>query len=182
MTDVDLATRLRRAVASADPGWAVQPSRLRRALVDELGPDGHRFRSQLHQLVVAADENIPVRLRRTGWSPEVRDELAAALMAARGWTEAAAAWTVTTWAAALDLIDPAAAREATATVEPTTTDTVTDLGKTDVGKTDIGKTDVGKTDLGETDHDPATNLAPDVAGSTSSATDSATDTAFGDPS
>lgn len=158
MTDVDLADHLRRAVAGADPSWIVQPSRLRRALTDELGTDGHRWRSQVHQLVVAADEHIPVRLRRTGWSPEARDELATALMAARGWTEAAAVWAVTTWAAALDLIDPPAGR-ATATVEP--------------AATDIGPTDIGPTDVATTGDDQATNMATDIADTTSSTPDSA---------
>lgn len=153
MTD-DLADRLRRAVAGAGSTWAAQPSRLRRALVDELGPDGHRYRSQLHLLVVAADENIPIRLRRTGWSPEARDELAASLMAARGWTEAAATWAVTTWASALDLIDPTTERAERAETRPS-----------HQGVTNMATEVVAA-------NDPATALVTDIAEPTSSATDS----------
>jgi hypothetical protein len=112
MSDQQIVDHLRHALASADPMWVSQPSRLRRALVDELGSGGHRYRSEIHQLVVAADENVPARLRRAGWSPDVRDELASALIAARGWTQAAATWAVSTWAAALELDDTAVPRSA----------------------------------------------------------------------
>lgn len=152
MTHADLADHLRRAVGGADPGWTAQPSRLRRALDDELGPDRHRYRSELHQLVVAADENIPIRLRHAGWSPEARDELAATLMAARGWTEAAATWAVTTWAAALDLIDPTPTRLGSAIANPIPT--------------------AMSTDVASAHDEPATDMVTDAANRTGSATDS----------
>ncbi len=105
MSDADLITALRLAVARADPSWVNQPSHLRRRLEEELGAGARGWRAQIHQLVVAAEERIPIRLRRNGWSLEERDDLAHVLIAGRGWTAEASLWAVTTWAVALGLID-----------------------------------------------------------------------------
>ena len=96
MTDRDLVAPLQAAIARADPAWVSQPSHIRRRLLEELGADARRHRAQVHQLVVAAEERIPIRLRRNGWSPGERDELGHALVASRGWTPDAADWAVTT--------------------------------------------------------------------------------------
>ncbi|MET0458147.1 MAG: hypothetical protein ABW195_02800 [Ilumatobacteraceae bacterium] len=71
----------------------------------ELGPEARRRRAQVHQLVVAAEERIPLRLKRDGWSERGREDLGQLLVATRGWTAEAADWAVTTWAAALGLTD-----------------------------------------------------------------------------
>lgn len=102
MTD-DFVAPLRAAIERADPNWMTQPSHLRRRLEEELGPDSRQHRAQVHQLVVAAEERIPVRLQRNGWSPGERAELTGVLVSTRGWTPEASEWAVVTWAAALDL-------------------------------------------------------------------------------
>ncbi|HEY4609637.1 MAG TPA: hypothetical protein VIH06_10550, partial [Ilumatobacteraceae bacterium] len=105
MTERDLVAALQVAIARADPSWISQPSHLRRRLEEELGPDAREHRAQVHQLVVAAEERVPIRLKRNGWSPTERRELAHLLVATRGWTPEAADWAVATWAAALGLSD-----------------------------------------------------------------------------
>jgi hypothetical protein len=103
MTEQDLVDSLKAAIDRSDPSWTTQPSRLRRRLEEELGANARKHRAQVHQLVVAAEERIPLRLKRNGWSPEERAELGDVLVRTRGWTPAAADWTVATWAAALGL-------------------------------------------------------------------------------
>jgi hypothetical protein len=105
MTERDLVTSLQTAIQRADPTWVSQPSHLRRRLEEELGVDARSHRSQIHQIIVAAEERIPVRLKRNGWSPTERDELGHLLVVTRGWTAGAADWAVLTWAAALGLTD-----------------------------------------------------------------------------
>ena len=125
MNERDLVDPLKAAIMRADANWVSQPSHLRRRLEEELGPDARRHRAQIHQLVVAAEERIPVRLKRNGWSPDERDELGHLLVATRGWTAEASEWAVATWAAALGLTDerPSApslpTRSERAVVEPT---------------------------------------------------------------
>lgn len=120
MTERDLVAPLQAAIARADPSWLTQPSHLRRRLEEELGVDARPFRAQVHQLIVAAEERVPIRLRRNGWSPIEREELVNLLIGTRGWTVGASEWTVATWAAALGLSDerpvvpPPAARQRTA--------------------------------------------------------------------
>lgn len=99
---------LRLAVERSDPAWVSQPSHLRRRLDQVLGSSAKPQRTQVHQLVVAAEERIPVRLQRNGWSPTERDELIQLLIDVRGWTEPAAAWAVITWGGALGLTDEVA--------------------------------------------------------------------------
>jgi len=105
MTERDLVAALQVAVARADASWTSQPSHLRRRLEEELGADARQHRAQIHQLVVAAEERIPIRLQRNGWSPSERAELGHVLVATRGWTPEASDWAVATWAAALGLSD-----------------------------------------------------------------------------
>lgn len=105
MATDDLVDTLKAAIERADPNWVTQPSHLRRRLDDELGADARALRARVHQLVVGAEERVPVRLGRDGWSPEAREELVSRLVATRGWTSAAADWTVVTWAGAMGLTD-----------------------------------------------------------------------------
>ena len=105
MTEFDLVASLQTAIARADATWISQPSHLRRRLEEELGAGARAHRAQIHQLVVAAEERIPIRLKRNGWSPAERDELGHLLVVTRGWTAEASDWAVTTWAAALGLTD-----------------------------------------------------------------------------
>lgn len=105
MTERDLVECLRTAIARADGAWVTQPSRLRRRLDEELGGDARRYRAQVHQLVVAAEERIPTRLQRGGWGDGQRDELVDVLVSTRGWTMDASQWAVDTWAAALGIAD-----------------------------------------------------------------------------
>lgn len=100
---VDLVEALKLAIERADPNWGNQPSHLRRRLDEVLGPEATPNRAQVHQLVVAAEERIPDRLRSGGWSPTQRDDLVARLVSARGWTPSASEWTVVAWAGALGL-------------------------------------------------------------------------------
>lgn len=101
----DLVDPLKAAIRRADPSWITQPSHLRRRLDEELGQDARAYRAQVHQLVVAAEERIPIRLRRDGGSQAAQVELVNLLVGARGWTVPASEWAVATWAAALDLSD-----------------------------------------------------------------------------
>jgi hypothetical protein len=78
-----------------------QPSRLRTALRAELGPDADRHRSQVHQLVVAAEERVPAAVVDLVGDAQGLEELARSLAAARGWTPEVAREAVRTWATAL---------------------------------------------------------------------------------
>ncbi len=111
----DLVDPLKSAIQRADPSWVTQPSHLRRRLDEELGPDARLYRAQVHQLIVAAEERIPIRLRRNGGSPTEQIELVNLLVGTRGWTVTASEWVVATWAAALGLSDerPAVTQAAT---------------------------------------------------------------------
>ena len=105
MAAVDLTAALRAAIARAGPVGLNQPSHLRKRLEEELGSDARAQRARIHQLVVAAEERLPVRLTRGGWSLSKRDQLAEVLVTQRGWTPQAAVWAVATWAVALGLTD-----------------------------------------------------------------------------
>ncbi len=105
MTERDLVAALQAAILRADSNWVSQPSHLRRRLEEEFGADARQHRAQIHQLIVAAEERIPIRLKRNSWSPTERAELGQMLVVTRGWTAEASDWAVTTWAAALGLTD-----------------------------------------------------------------------------
>ncbi len=115
MTSQPSADPLVRAVAAvvlADPqGYAARPSRFRSRLVTELGGGAdHRpggldaaYRTDVHLLTAAVEEQLPARLRSTGVFGA--DDLAAEateLARVRGWTPAAAERVVTVWAQALE--------------------------------------------------------------------------------
>jgi hypothetical protein len=100
-----LADVLRRVLSESDDGWTKQPGVLRSRLNAAVGADATALRPRIHQLVVAADEKIPARLRSAGADPASIDELSSVLAAARGWTQEAARSTVVTWATALGLVD-----------------------------------------------------------------------------
>jgi hypothetical protein len=108
ITEQEMALTLRRAVKHAGSGWASQPSRLRLSLEQVLGDEARAHRTQIHQLVVAAEERIPARLSAAGDdSSALGRELAYGLASTRGWTVDAAAWAVRTWAASLGTpLDP----------------------------------------------------------------------------
>lgn len=120
MNRTDLVEPLQTAIIRADSSWLTQPSQLRRRLEEELGPDARAHRAQVHQLTVAAEERVPIRLKRNGWSTAERDELVQGLVTTRGWTPAAANWTVTTWAAALGLVEERPSIPSTGPARPTT--------------------------------------------------------------
>ena len=65
---VDLTIALRSSVHRAGPDWPSQPSRLRLGLDETLGADAPRYRTQVHQLVVAAEERVPAALSDAGSS------------------------------------------------------------------------------------------------------------------
>jgi hypothetical protein len=105
VTDVSIVVALQNALRRADPTWVNQPSHLRRRLEEEFGADARQHRSRIHQLVVAAEERIPTRLQRSGWSDTTRADLARVLIDTRGWTPEASDWAIDTWAAALGVSD-----------------------------------------------------------------------------
>lgn len=103
-----LLTALRRAVAA--PGAAERPGRLRQQLDAALGPeDSTRMRRQVHQIVAAAEENVPHHLRRISpLTAQSLQRLSDDLAAARGWRPDAAQRTTQLWATALGFADVAA--------------------------------------------------------------------------
>jgi len=103
MNEQDLAATLRQAVELAGDNWRAQPSILKRRLNDILASEATPLRAKVHLLVVAAEEKVPTRLGASGSDPERHREIAAELAATRGWTDAAALWAITTWAAAMGL-------------------------------------------------------------------------------
>jgi hypothetical protein len=98
---VDLTSALRSSVHRAGPDWPAQPSRLRLCLDETLGADAPRYRTQVHQLVVAAEERVPAALSDAGSNGAPLGPIAATLAASRGWDDDVALWAVGTWAAAL---------------------------------------------------------------------------------
>lgn len=105
MNENDMVDELRRAIERSDPSWVNQPSHLRRRLEEELGADARPRRAQIHLLIVGAEERLPARLRRSGWTSVERNRLVELLVTTRGWTPTASHWVVATWAGALGLTD-----------------------------------------------------------------------------
>lgn len=95
--------------AMAAPG-ADRPGRLRGRLDEALGPeDSARLRRLVHQVVAAAEENLPHDLRRIApLTPQSLHRLSQDLADARGWTPDAARRTTQLWASALGFADLAA--------------------------------------------------------------------------
>ena len=85
---------------SSDPA---RPGQLRMALTSRLGPEeSHRLRALLHQVVIAAEENLPTALGRVSpLTTEALRRLSTELATARGWSEEAAERTTRVWVAAL---------------------------------------------------------------------------------
>ena len=98
---------LRTALGS--PG-ADRPGRLRGRLEAALGPeDSARLRRLVHQVVAAAEENLPHDLRRIApLTPQSLHRLSQDLAEARGWTPETARRTTQLWACALGFGDLAA--------------------------------------------------------------------------
>lgn len=104
MSDVDMAAVLRVSIQAAGPGWAAQPSRLRLSINESLGSNAPRYRSEVHQIIVAAEERVPSRLAGVPAADASQlDDLASDLAATRGWNLDAATRAVTTWAEAMGL-------------------------------------------------------------------------------
>jgi hypothetical protein len=93
--------------ATAAPGDADRPGRLRRQLEAALGPEeSRRQRRLVHQLVVAAEENLPLDLRRISpLTSQSLHRLSQDLATARGWTPDAAQRATQLWASALGFAD-----------------------------------------------------------------------------
>ena len=100
MTEPDLVAALREAISRSGEGWQSQPSLLKRRLEQVLGSDAVPSRSQVHLLLVAAEEKVPSRLAG-GPDSTALGEVAHDLAMTRGWTLAAAEWSVEIWAEAL---------------------------------------------------------------------------------
>lgn len=100
-----MLTALRMAVAT--PADVARPGRLRQRLEEVLGQeDSIRLRRLVHQVVAAAEENLPHDLRRiTPLTPQSLHRLSNDLAAARGWTPDAARRTTQLWASALGFGD-----------------------------------------------------------------------------
>ena len=96
-----MVTTLRAALES--PSDAGRPGQLRRRLEAQLGPDEtQRLRRLVHQVVAAAEENLPANLRRIApLTSESLQRLSGELAASRGWTQEAAQRATQIWAAAL---------------------------------------------------------------------------------
>ncbi len=123
LPDEQMVDALRSAMERAGGDWVAQPSRLRVRLEESLGPDARTERGRIHQLMVAADERVPIRLTRTEGDLEEQLKLADMLVTTRGWRPEAATWSVRTWAAALGYrpteANSAAERETPAPLPPT---------------------------------------------------------------
>ena len=95
-----------RTTVTAAPG-PLHPSRLKLLVEDALGPESSQeLRREIHQVVVAAEEHLPMRMTRI--SPLTTSSLAslsAELAAVRGWSAPAAERATRTWAAALGFDD-----------------------------------------------------------------------------
>lgn len=93
--------------AVANPADAARPGRLRQRLEGALGPqDSVRLRRLVHQVVAAAEENLPHDLRRiTPLTTQSLHRLSDDLAAARGWSPDAARRTTQLWASALGFGD-----------------------------------------------------------------------------
>jgi hypothetical protein len=96
-----LLEALRATVAAAPT--PLHPSQLRLLVEEALGPERSRdLRREIHQVVVAAEEHLPMRMTRI--SPLTASSLAnlsSELAAARGWSPQTAERATRTWAAAL---------------------------------------------------------------------------------
>ena len=103
----DFRTMLAALRAAMETPGADRPGRLRSRLDAALGPeDSTRLRRLVHQVVAAAEENLPHDLRRIApLTPQSLHRLSQDLADARGWTPDAARRTTQLWASALGFAD-----------------------------------------------------------------------------
>ncbi|CUR54410.1 hypothetical protein NOCA2150152 [metagenome] len=90
--------------AAVKPGVAeVHPGQLQLEVERALGPDDfRRLRREVHQLVAAAQEHLPIRLTRIApLTPETLNGLSRELAESRGWAVETAQWATRMWAIAL---------------------------------------------------------------------------------
>lgn len=106
----DFKTMLVALRAAVEAPGADRPGRLRGRLEAALGPeDSARLRRLVHQVVAAAEENLPHDLRRIApLTPQSLHRLSQDLADARGWTPDAARRATQLWASALGFSDLAA--------------------------------------------------------------------------
>ena len=106
----DFRTMLAALRTAMETPGADRPGRLRGRLDAVLGPeDSTRLRRLVHQVVAAAEENLPHDLRRIApLTPQSLHRLSQDLADARGWTPDAARRTTQLWASALGFADLAA--------------------------------------------------------------------------
>lgn len=92
------------------PADAGRPGQLRLRMEAALGPDeAQRLRRLVHQVVGAAEENLPANLRRIApLTQESLQRLSGELATSRGWSQEAAQRTTQIWAAALGFEELAA--------------------------------------------------------------------------
>ena len=105
--DVGVVVNALRAAVTSSAGVATRPGLLRVRLEAALGPEDERYMSVAHQVVAAAEENLPSLL--AGLAPmttESVDRVTAQLASTRGWSELTALRTVLIWADALGLERP----------------------------------------------------------------------------
>lgn len=106
----DFSTMLAALRSALEGPGADRPGRLRGRLEAALGPeDSTRLRRLVHQVVAAAEENLPHDLRRIApLTPQSLHRLSQDLADARGWTPDTARRTTQLWASALGFADLAA--------------------------------------------------------------------------
>ena len=105
--DVGAVVNALRAAVTSSAGVATRPGLLRVRLEAALRPEDERYMSVAHQVVAAAEENLPSLL--AGLAPmttESVDRVTAQLASTRGWSESTALRTVLIWADALGLERP----------------------------------------------------------------------------
>lgn len=102
-SDQDAMVAALRTVLAADPSDAGQPGLLRTRLEATLGPEeAVRLRRELHQVVAAAEDNLPMNLTRIApLTLQSLDRLSTELADTRGWTPVAARRITQVWATAL---------------------------------------------------------------------------------
>lgn len=103
-SDDAFVSALRQVVAATPPTMAKQPAYLRSALTRRLGDLAAHYRSDIHLVAGALDENIPEGL--TGMAPLTTSDIAwqaKHLAACRSWSLEAADHAVRTWVEALRL-------------------------------------------------------------------------------
>jgi len=103
--DAAVADALRR-VLDADPSAGSRPGQLRAELTARLGQLAPAHRPQIHQVVAAAEDNLPATLTRVApLTAQSLLRLSEELAAGRGWTLATAERAIATWATALGFGD-----------------------------------------------------------------------------